>query len=64
MALVSVTRGGKNPLFVEYTSSFAEALGVVVPIPVCASDKETINNRCNMTIIFFIVRLYYALAPI
>jgi hypothetical protein len=27
-------RGGKNPLLVALTSSFAEACGVVVPIPV------------------------------
>ena len=38
VALVKVTRGGKNPLLVEYTSSFAEALGVVVPIPVWALE--------------------------
>jgi hypothetical protein len=31
---VSATRGGKKPLFEEVTSSFADALGVEVPIPV------------------------------
>jgi hypothetical protein len=31
---VSATRGGKNPKVDELTSSFAEALGVVVPMPV------------------------------
>jgi hypothetical protein len=33
---ISETRGGKNPLFVELTSSLAEAWGVVVPMPVWA----------------------------
>ena len=28
-----VILGGKNPLFVDVTSNFAEASGVVVPIP-------------------------------
>jgi hypothetical protein len=31
---VNATLGGKNPLSVADTSNFAEALGVVVPIPV------------------------------
>jgi hypothetical protein len=33
---VKVTRGGKNPLFEEVTSSLADASGVVVPMPVWA----------------------------
>ena len=32
--LVSVTRGGRNPLLVDVTSNLADASGVVVPIPV------------------------------
>ena len=31
---VKATLGGKKPLVVENTSSFADALGVVVPMPV------------------------------
>ena len=31
---VSATRGGKKPMVDELTSNFAEALGVVVPMPV------------------------------
>jgi hypothetical protein len=52
---VAVILGGKNPLVVENTSSFADALGVVVPIPVCASAKEAINNAFNRKNIFFMI---------
>ena len=45
VALVKVTRGGKNPLFVAYTSSFADALGVVVPIPVCAITFAVVTKN-------------------
>jgi hypothetical protein len=34
---VNATLGGKKPLSVAAISSFAEALGVAVPIPVCAN---------------------------
>jgi aspartate/methionine/tyrosine aminotransferase len=36
VTLVKVTRGGKKPLSVAYTSNLAEGFGVVVPIPVWA----------------------------
>ena len=49
---VKVTRGGKNPLLVENTSSFAEALGVVVPIPVWA--RILVDNNKKRIVIFFI----------
>jgi hypothetical protein len=56
--LVKVTRGGKNPLSVADTSSFAEALGVVVPMPVWAiigNEIHTIRKRsCFFISIFFI----------
>jgi len=46
--LVKVTRGGKKPLSVENTSSFAEGLGVVVPMPVWANiDIEKINKTSS-----------------
>jgi hypothetical protein len=41
--LVKVTLGGKNPLLVAYTSNFADALGVVVPIPVWANNPTEIK---------------------
>jgi hypothetical protein len=43
-------RGGKNPLLVALTSSFAEACGVLVPMPVCAN---TLQNRNKKKISFF-----------
>jgi hypothetical protein len=52
LVAVKAIRGGKNPLSVAYTSSFAEALGEVVPIPVCAfplrktQHKATISKAC------------------
>ena len=45
--LVNVTRGGKKPLLVALTSNFAEASGVVVPIPVCASPIKERHNKKN-----------------
>jgi hypothetical protein len=49
-------RGGNNPLFVEDTSSCAEAFGVEVPMPTfCAMpEKETIPTK-NVTSNFFIL---------
>ncbi len=39
---VSATRGGKNPLFDAAISSFAEAWGLVVPMPTWAeAPKES-----------------------
>jgi len=52
---VRATLGGKKPLVSENTSSFADALGVVVPIPVWASTKEEINNTFNRKNIFFMI---------
>ena len=55
LVAVKATRGGKKPLSVAVTSNFAEALGVVVPIPVCAyalmlkQIKET-NNKIGLHI--------------
>ncbi len=37
---VNATRGGKKPCVDELTSNFADALGVVVPIPVCAFKQN------------------------
>jgi hypothetical protein len=51
---VNVTRGGKKPCVEELTSNFADALGVVVPIPVCALAKFVESKIDNMKIIFFI----------
>jgi hypothetical protein len=48
LALVKVTRGGKKPLFVALTSNFADACGVVVPMPVWATiGIEKINKTSS-----------------
>jgi hypothetical protein len=50
--LVKVTRGGRKPLLVEVTSNFAEASGVVVPMPVWANKPVDKNKkRINLFII-------------
>ncbi len=51
---VKVTRGGRKPLLEDATSSFAEASGVVVPIPVWAKTLTEIRMRNN---IFFIIQI-------
>jgi hypothetical protein len=48
---VNATRGGKKPRSVADTSSFAEALGVVVPIPVWA--KTAVLRKRNKIRYFF-----------
>ena len=53
VALVKVTRGGKNPLFEDSICNFAEAWGVVVPMPVWALATE--KNSNNKTRNFFII---------
>ena len=47
VTLVSDTRGGRNPLLVELTSNFADASGVVVPIPVWACAIIQANTRAK-----------------
>jgi hypothetical protein len=42
---VSATLGGKKPLSDALTSNFAEALGVVVPMPVWAKTLVEINRK-------------------
>jgi hypothetical protein len=42
---VNVTRGGKKPLLVDETSNFAEACGVVVPMPVWANTLTEIKKK-------------------
>jgi hypothetical protein len=46
---VKAMRGGKKPLFVDETSSFAEASGVVVPMPVwainCIENNHPAMNK-------------------
>ena len=52
---VKATRGGKNPCVDELTSNFAEALGVVVPIPVWEKALNDTNKRkTNFLILFFL----------
>jgi hypothetical protein len=49
--------GGKKPLLVENTSNFAEASGVVVPIPVCALTdivKQKIDSKILTGFIFVV----------
>jgi hypothetical protein len=55
--LVKVTRGGNNPLLVALTSNFAEASGVVVPIPVWAFPLRNTKNNAIITIPLFILFL-------
>lgn len=59
VALVNVTRGGKNPLLVEYTSSLAEALGVVVPMPVWADKNWTFKIRIVIKNFFILLQFYF-----
>jgi hypothetical protein len=49
-----VTRGGKNPLLEALTSNFAEASGVVVPIPVWAFPINEKNDKRNKIMSCFI----------
>ena len=45
LSAVNVIRGGKNPLSVAAISSFADACGVDVPIPVWAKEYVTNINK-------------------
>jgi hypothetical protein len=45
VVLIKETLGGKNPLSVAVTSNLADALGVVVPIPVCAPVCVAQNTK-------------------
>jgi hypothetical protein len=47
---VNATRGGKKPRSVAVTSSFADALGVVVPMPVWANAAEETNKKRTTSI--------------
>jgi hypothetical protein len=49
---VKVIRGGKNPLFVELISNFAEASGEVVPMPVWENAPKEINKKKTIFFIF------------
>jgi hypothetical protein len=63
LVAVNATRGGKNPLLVALTSNFAEASGVLVPIPVCAfamTVKKIKLTPINILIIYFIYYLFMA----
>jgi hypothetical protein len=52
--LVKVTLGGKNPLFEEETSNFADASGVVVPMPVWANKLVENNKKRRILFMIFI----------
>ena len=71
--VVSVVNGGTGTTTSTGTGSvvlntspslITPALGVVVPIPVCASPKEAINNTFIRKNIFFIFILFYVLVLI
>jgi hypothetical protein len=47
-AAVKATRGGKNPLSEAETSNFADAWGVVVPMPVWARAVHETNKKRKM----------------
>jgi hypothetical protein len=50
-----VIRGGKKPLLVEVTSSFAEALGVAVPMPTfCAFAARFKKSKARSKYLNFI----------
>jgi hypothetical protein len=53
---VLVIRGISKPLSVAAISSFAEALGVVVPIPVWAKEWDTVSS-INTTVKNLIILL-------
>jgi hypothetical protein len=53
---VLVIRGINNPLSVAAISSFAEALGVVVPIPVWAKELDIVSSK-NTTVKNLIILL-------
>jgi hypothetical protein len=50
--LFSATLGCRNPLSVALTSNFAEASGVVVPMPTWAKNKIGNNNANNNNLFF------------
>jgi hypothetical protein len=57
---VAVTRGGKKPFEVLFTSSIAEESGEIVPIPTCAFiDIVTINSKqktkIDLIVVFILV---------
>jgi len=54
LVAVNAKRGGKNPLLVALTSNFAEASGVVVPIPVWACNAIELIQQSKATIFFII----------
>ena len=61
---VNDTLGGKNPCVVDVISNFAEAFGVVVPIPTCALlVSELAITNSVIIILFFIVYIFLLLAP-
>lgn len=62
VALVNVTRGGKKPLSVAYTSSFADALGVFVPMPVWAAAITPLQIQMKQKIIYFNLNMIINLA--
>jgi hypothetical protein len=51
---VKAILGGKNPLSVANTSNFAEAFGVVVPIPVWAFPLRKNKNNISTSTPFLI----------
>lgn len=53
LVLFSATLGCRNPLSVALTSNFAEASGVVVPMPTWAKNKVGNNNASNNNLFFF-----------
>ena len=58
---VSATRGGKNPFVVEFTSNWAEALGVFVPIPTCECTQKTkVEKTKSNKNAFLNIRNFYA----
>jgi hypothetical protein len=56
---VNVTLGGKNPLLVLFTSSCAEVLGVVVPMPTWAfaivTQKRIVSTKSRESMFLFMV---------
>ena len=65
-AAKALTRAGLSAAHVptQYGGQGADALGVVVPIPVCASAKDAINKTFIRKNIFFIFILFYVLVLI
>jgi O-succinylbenzoate synthase len=58
LVLFSATLGCRNPLSVALTSNFAEASGVVVPMPTWAKNKlGNMSSAINVVFVFIFINI-------